>query len=378
MLVTAEPDPLDLHPGRWLEVLKFAAALVDQRALSALAFQVQRHGRATPVVALGFCDQERTRPLSSDTRFLVASLTKPVVAMAVLRLVERGLLSLNDRVLDWLPEFSEAAKRNITIRQLLTHTSGLPDMLSNNAQLRQQHAPMSAFVAGTCAAPLEYAPGRGVQYQSMGYALLDPIMQRASGQRTRDFIRETIFEPLEMHHTCLGTAPGEDRSDIAELSIPPEQLGGGEWNWNSEYWQQLGAPWGGMISTVNDLSRFCACILAQGLGPQGPVWSPATVAMATENRLYDFPGIPPESQRSRGWGCGWRLNWLDHRSCFSDLLPATAFGHWGATGTLFWIDPTSQTAAVLLTTQPIERQASKLTHLSNAIVSALAHHEPAT
>lgn len=370
MLTFVDPRDVGLNPRSWQTVLELAQKLVDDGDLPALAFQVQQGLKATPVVALGHADSDRQVPLHRSHRFLVASLTKPIVAMAVLQLVERGLLTLNDRVVDWLPEFSEAAKRNITIRHLLTHTSGLPDMLPNNAQLRQEHAPVAAFVEGTCHVSLDYVPGRDSRYQSMGYALLDPIIQRASGRRCREFLRENIFQPLGMTQTCLGTEPGDDRSDIAHLQVPPEQLGGGAWNWNSEYWHQLGAPWGGLISTVEDLSLFCACINTDGSSPQGKVFSPATVRMATENRLYDYPAILPETRDSRGWGCGWRLNWLDHRSCFSDLLPASVVGHWGATGTLFWIDQVQQTAAVLLTTQPIERNASPLTRLSNAIVAA--------
>lgn len=370
LLRPATPTELGIDARRWQDVLAFANSLVSDGTLPALAFQVHRHGRATDVACFGCRDLAGQHPLHMDQRFLVASLTKPVVAMAVLLLVERGDLSLNDRVVDWVPEFSEAPKRNITIRHLLTHTSGLPDMLPNNAELRRLHSPISTFVSGTCHAPLEYQPGRSTQYQSMGYALLEPIIERATGQRCRDFLRDAVFIPLEMSHTCLGTEPGESRDDIAELHVPPMQHGGGEWNWNSEYWQCLGATWGGLISTVADLSRFCACILADGHGPAGRVFSSATIRTATENRLHDFSGIPVETRNTRGWGCGWRFNWLDHRSCFSDLLPATTIGHWGATGTLFWLDPASNISAVLLSTRPVEKNASRLTHLSNTIVAA--------
>ncbi|MCA8992250.1 MAG: beta-lactamase family protein [Planctomycetaceae bacterium] len=371
MLTIGAPQAAGLNDSRWIKVLELGESLVAQGEFPELSFQVQRAGQATEVHT--FLREESSggvKKLESPRRYLVASLTKPIVAMGVLLLVEDGLLSLNDRVSDWIPEFSEASKRNITIRNLLTHTSGLPDMLPNNAELRKLHSPIATFVEGACHALLEHLPSRGVQYQSMGYALLTPIIERASGVGIKEFFRTRIFDPLEMDRTCLGTSEGDNRTDIAEVQTPPEQMGGGEWNWNSEYWHQLGAPWGGLISTTEDLSKFCASVLANGIGPNGRVFSSALVRTATGNRLDDFPEIDPVQRRTRAWGCGWRHNWPDHRSCFSDLLPANAIGHWGATGTLYWLDLDRKISAVLLTTQPVERSKSKLTHLSNAIVAA--------
>ncbi len=148
--------------------------------------------------------------------------------------------------------------------------------------------------------------------------------------------------------------------------VPDAQAGGVDWNWNSRYWRSFGAPWGGAITTTSDMSRFCQC-LAQG---GEPLFSPATVREATTNRLLDFPGIPDGDRRSRGWGYGWRMNWKDHRSLFADLLPAEAYGHWGATGTLCWIDPERELSAVLLSTRSVEREVSPLTRLSNMICAA--------
>jgi CubicO group peptidase (beta-lactamase class C family) len=118
--------------------------------------------------------------------------------------VVRGQLLLNDRVGDIIPEFAKSHKIAITIRTLLTHTSGLPDMLPNNRQLRAAHAPLATFVENTCAAQTTFPPGRGVQYQSMGFAVLGEIIQRISGQTCAEFLQREFFTPLGMSDTALG------------------------------------------------------------------------------------------------------------------------------------------------------------------------------
>jgi CubicO group peptidase (beta-lactamase class C family) len=96
------------------------------------------------------------------------------------------------------------------------------------------------------------------------------------------------------------------------------------------------------------------------------------VRAATANQLECLHDLPEADRRTRAWGFGWRFNWLSHNTCFSDLLPEDVYGHWGATGTLFWMDRRSQTAAVLLSTQPLDMGSdTELTQLSNMIAAAL-------
>jgi CubicO group peptidase (beta-lactamase class C family) len=301
-----------------------------------------------------------------------------MVALAVLLLVQRGALSLSQRVAEFLPEFKEAAKRPITIRHLLSHTSGLPDMLPENAELRSNQATLSQFVEQTCRTELLFPPGRGAQYQSMGYALLGPILDVVSGEPHQQFIRRELFERLNMSNAWLGL-PEEMLNDprIAEIRVPPWQAEGTHWNWNSPYWRRLGAPWGGVICTLADLSRFCRCWLTGGQDASGQQFiSPALIREASSNRLGDFSAIPQSECRTRGWGLGWRMNWKVHRSVFSDLLPDDAYGHWGATGTLFWIDPHSELCAVIVSTAPMNDEVSPLTRLSNMIAAALTDTMP--
>jgi len=110
--------------------------------------------------------------------------------------------------------------------------------------------------------------------------------------------------------------------------------------------------------------------LMKGNGPESRVFHESTIRMATSNRLNDFPDIPEPIRRTRGWGYGWRMNWIDHRGSFGDLLGPSIYGHWGATGTLFWLDRQTETAVVLLSSQPYDRSVSPLVPLSNMISAA--------
>jgi CubicO group peptidase (beta-lactamase class C family) len=111
-----------------------------------------------------------------DAVFLLASISKPMTASAVMLLSDRGELSLDDPVRKYIPEFRGGEKDRVLVKHLLTHTSGLPDMLPDNDALRKRHAPLKDFVAGTCTVPLLFPPGTQVKYQSMGILLAAEIV----------------------------------------------------------------------------------------------------------------------------------------------------------------------------------------------------------
>jgi CubicO group peptidase (beta-lactamase class C family) len=286
--------------------------------------------------------------------------------------VEQGRLLLGDRVRDILPEFRGRRKNGITIRHLLTHTSGLPDMLPNNRELRQAHSPLSEFVAGTCGVETQFSPGRSVKYQSMGFAILGAVIEKISGRPCAQFLREKIFEPLQMRDTSLGAPPewfegNSPKTDrIAGIRVPPDEGVEPAWDWNSKYWRTFGAPWGGLLTTPDDLARFARMMVGNGTLDGRRILGPATVAAATRNQLFGFPDLPESDRTGKPWGLGWRLNWPGHSESFGDLLGPRTYGHWGATGTLMWIDPNRDAFAIVLTTQPQEPHGRYLARLSNA------------
>src|SRR5207302_1618095 len=173
-------------------------------------------------------------------------------------LVARGQLALDQPVSEALPEFAEGGKESVTIRHLLTHTSGLPDMLPENQALREEHAPLSEFVRRVCRLGLDFPPGTRIQYQSMGIAALGAVIERVDGRSLPRFLKEEFFQPLGMDSSCLGLEDRlADRNARIDLSVPGagSTVGAREtdWGWNSDYWFHFGAPWGGMFATPLDL-----------------------------------------------------------------------------------------------------------------------------
>jgi CubicO group peptidase (beta-lactamase class C family) len=363
-----------IDESRWQSAVHLASGWIADDKAPAITFVSGSTQRTSPVVSLGSQITQQFQPLPEMPIYLVASITKPIVATAAALLMERGRLALSDRVTDYLPEFGTNGKYGVEVRHLLTHTSGLPDMLPNNLELRAANAPLSEFLKGVCASPLGFPPGRGVQYQSTGFLVLGEIIARITGKPCGRFLHEELFTPLGMTDTALG--PDEawlaaHESRIVEVRLEGEQVGGEHWNWNSRYWRQLGAPWGGLLTTADDLAKFARCLLRGGRTDTGRLLiAPATLAAATRNQLASMREVPEDERRCRPWGLGWRLNWPAHSANFGDLLGPATYGHWGATGTVMWIDPDRGVYAVILTSQPQEPGGQFLARLSNVLAAA--------
>lgn len=311
--------------------------------------------------------------LRDDALFLVASLTKPMVAATVLQLVEQGAFSLNERVVDLLPEFRGEGKHRITIRHLLTHASGLPDQLPDNESLREQHAPFERFHAGVCDVDLSFTPGTNVRYQSMGFVLLRKIVEKVAGQPLRTWMSSALFDPLEMRDSYLGidTSDSSLKARIVgiRLSEPAFSAAG---NWNSDYWRGFGAPWGGLIARPEDVAKFCQMFLKQGAACDGaPLLSRNSAEAAVLNQVMPYRDLGEQDRRFRPWGFGWQHNWLAHPQCFGDLLGSHVVGHWGATGCLMWIDMQRKLGLVICTSEPSDVSRSLIVRISNAVLAGM-------
>ena len=141
---------------------------------------------------------------SPDDLFLLGSISKPMTVAALMTLYGRGRFRLDDPVRKFIPEFTGAVRDRITIQQLLTHVSGLPDQLPENAALRKSHAPLSEFVAKAVRTPLLFEPGSRYGYSSMAMLLAAEVAQRISGTAISAFVEAAVFRPLEMKHSALG------------------------------------------------------------------------------------------------------------------------------------------------------------------------------
>ncbi|MFH1300891.1 MAG: serine hydrolase domain-containing protein [Planctomycetota bacterium] len=315
--------------------------------------------------------------LREDAIFLVASITKPIVVLGVLKLLEAGELLLGDRVKQFIPEFGCAGKHGVTIRHLMTHTSGLPDMLPDNRELRSEHAPLSEFVKQICELSPDEPPGRMVQYQSTGIAILGEIIHRITGRPCADYLAQVLFSPLGMADTALGVPeawyygdqPKVDR--ITEIRIPEELDIEPHWDWNSRYWRSFGAPWGGLLTTPADLGKLVKMLQQGGAFDSKQILSQRTIEEATRDQLAAIPGLSVAAREGKGWGLGWQMVAPAKSDYYGDLLSPAAYGHAGATGTVMWIDPELEASAIILTTQPQEPRGQYLARISNTVVATI-------
>jgi CubicO group peptidase (beta-lactamase class C family) len=357
----AKPTEIGFDPSRLQRAFDLARKWAQTDQIPAAGICVGRRERAVEPVFVG--------QAKADSLLLVASLSKPVTVTAAMILVERGLIGLDDRVASFVPKFAANGKNEVRIRHLMSHTSGLPDMPPDNLQLRKEQKPLSAFIDSTCRLPLLFEPGTKVNYQSMGTAMLGEVVHQVSGATLPEFLTKELFAPLGMTDSSLGWNPAK-KERILPVRLPKEATIH-EIVWNTPYWLGFGAPWGGLITTPADYARFCLLMLGGGKFGDTRVLSPTTVRAMTANQLEGMPKMAEEERRCRPWGLGWRLNWSGHSANFGDLLGPRSFGHWGATGTLAWCDPESESFAVILTTQPQEPEGRFLARLSNAICAAL-------
>jgi CubicO group peptidase (beta-lactamase class C family) len=367
-LPLARPETIGFDPARLQRVYDTLQRWTDADQLPAAALCNGRKGRMVEPRFFGRLRPDGKAPLPKDALFLLASPTKPVTVAAAMLLIERGLLTVEDKVASIVPRFAANGKEAVTVLHLMTHTSGLPDMVPNNEKLRKAHAPLSAFVEETCTLPLAFAPGTQVSYQSMGTLMIAEIVHQVTGVALPEFVRREIFEPLGMSDTSLGMTATQ-KSRIAAVRTGPE-LYQADWHWNSDYWRALGAPWGGLITSPTDYARLCQAMLNGGELDDVRVWSAATVRAMAANQLATMPQVPEEDRRCRPWGLGWRRNWPGHIDGFGDLLGPRVFGHWGATGTLVWMDPDAEAFFVLLTTRPLDEGGRLLAKVSNLVAAA--------
>jgi len=305
----------------------------------------------------------RFGPLESDdASFLLGSITKPICITALMTLFDRKEFGLEDRAVKFLPRFRGDGREDITIRQLLTHVSGLPDQVPENAKLRSSHAGLDEFVEHAERAPLSFTPGSRYQYSSMAILLASRIAEVISGVEIKTFVDRTVLQPLQMRHSALGLGRFA-LTDVVpcQTKFGAPESGAGDpaaqtWDWNSPYWRKLGAPWGGAHASAADVGRF----LAEFLFQSGRVVKPETARLMTTN--HNPQGLTP---RGLGFAVG--------DSIRSPGCSDQTFGHTGSTGTLAWADPSTQTLCVVLSSLPARAVQPHPRDLAATHVAAALH-----
>lgn len=361
MLEPGDPRAVGVSPERLERICARLKAETESGGVPAASILVARQGKL--LLHRGF-GRLSARPgaaaVEADTIYLVASITKPVTVCGLMLLVEQGEVVLSQRVQHYLPEFVGADKQKVLVRHLLSHTSGLPDMLPENVALRQAHAPLARFVAGALKTPLLYEPGASFAYQSMGTLLAGEIVERITGLPLRDFLRRELFEPLGMTQSVLGL-DGLDIARTAWCEESGDEEDARRWGPNSPYWREMGHPWGGLHATASDLAILLQTFLNGGVYAGRRLFSSATVEAMTRDQNTDLKAP---------WGLGWALGDSPVWNHFGELGSPGTFGHVGATGTVAWADSARDLLCVLLTTRSASHEDGLLLNRVSNMVQA--------
>ncbi|PYV89097.1 MAG: hypothetical protein DMG90_12515 [Acidobacteria bacterium] len=305
--------------------------------------------------ALGFRALEpRREVMTADTIFDIASLTKVVATtIAVMQLVERGQVRLNDPVAKYIPEFAQNGKEDVTVRNLLTHYSGLdPDLDLTQPWIGRDAAFTLAFAAKPSS-----PPGSKFVYSDINFIVLAALVERVSKEQLDKYCDTHIFTPLKMTRTRF-TPPKTWLPRIAPTQYDEQNrmLRGVVHDPTA---RRMGGVAGnaGVFSTADDLSKFArAMITGSAVLPVSMVEKMTT------------PQQPPTSSNLRG--LGWDID-SPFSSNRGDLLPVGSFGHTGFTGTSLWIDPTTRTYIVLLTNAVHPRGRGTAVALRNKVATAV-------
>jgi uncharacterized protein YbbC (DUF1343 family)/CubicO group peptidase (beta-lactamase class C family) len=287
-------------------------------------------------------------PMTEDTIFDLASLTKVVATTtSVMTLVEQGRIRLSDPVTQFIPEFGRYRKTAITIRHLLTHTSGLRPDLELEVEFNGAEEAIRRAIEEVPTAP----PGERFIYSDINFFLLGDIVRRVGGERIDRYAKAVIFDPLGMKETTFlppegwrpRIAPTERCRPLAWPCVGPADasvpfLRGTVHDPTARRMDGV-AGHAGLFSTAADLSRFCRMLLDGGRLGAVRIVSPATVARMTS------PATPPEMRSVRG--LGWDID-SSYSANRGELFPIGSFGHTGFTGTSLWLDPATKSYVIFL------------------------------
>jgi CubicO group peptidase (beta-lactamase class C family) len=369
-LPTAQPFDVGLCPERTERLMDVLRREVASGKLPGAVAMVARRGKIALFEAVGQQDPATGTPMQTDSIFRIYSMTKPVVSVAVMMLVERGQLLLSDPVSRWLPEYAnqqvatanalEPVQQEATVQDLLRHTAGLTyEFLGDSAVQRQyaqvkiasrdrSNAEFSQTLAGV---PLQFQPGSMWGY-SRATDVLGRLVEVVSGQSLGAFLQAEIFDPLGMVDTGFAVPP-EQHHRIAEPfahdpdgGVPMKVL-------DPRQVPAMEGGGGGLMSTAMDYSRFLQCLRNRGELDGVRLLGPHTVDFMTADHLGDIPVdgtlLPP----GHGFGLGFAVR--THLG-LSPVPGSVGLYYWGGiAGTTFFVDPALDMVAMLMIQAPNQR-----------------------
>jgi len=394
---------VELRPGKPEDVGMSSRRLQDVAALSetwirpdlhqAVVMLVARKGRIVLQKAVGRSTPAPDAPaVALDTIYPLSSLSKLFTATAVMILVERGLLGLNDMVSDYFPAFAGGQKGKIRIWNLLTHTVGGYGLEEANDYIAKRetdrkalgpapegrHPLIHEFLSLGYDMPLSHEPGTEVCYSNYAFELLGEIVRLVSGQSLRAFTEESIFVPMGMTDTGFSLPAARAGRRVRRPASAPKAT--------SDLWFLGGleaadfhdVPWAAAAScgTALDLAKFGQMFLNRGEYGDGRILSPASVDLMTRNHT---PGFHDRDRGAHAFdaarGLGWDIPGGKRSFLYASLYSPRTFSHSGAGGVLLWVDPGYEIVGVCLTVELTAREDGQRTwaadRFANAVTAAV-------
>jgi len=361
LLVSAALHAEPLSPQKLAAIAPRMQQFVEEGTVAGAVTVVGNSKGIVHHEAVGYQNLEAKQPLTKDSLFRIASMTKPITAIGIMQLQDEGKLSVEDPVEKHLPEFKgqllvekrdgdhvtlKKPPRPITIRDLLTHTSGLPGGFPaglSDLYFKRNYSLAEATMIQS-QRPLDFEPGSKWAYCNAGIDTLGRIIEVKSGQKYEDYLAARVFKPLGM----TDTSPYPDEKQLARLAGLYGQRDGKLYF--ADYVligptkdARHSIPAGGLFSTGADLARLYQAMLNKGQLGEQRILSEASVKMMTQLQTGDLQcGFTP----GMGFGFGWAV--VKEPQGVHEMLSKGTFGHGGAFGTQGWIDPGKDLFVILL------------------------------
>ena len=370
---SARPEDVGLSAERLKRVTELMQRLIDAKTFSGAVTLVARNGRIAHFEAQGLMDLESKKPMPKDAIFRIMSMTKPVVGVAVMMLVEDGKVRLTDPVGRFVPELQNLkvtalnieglspptnaiaapqptrtvdAARAITIRDLLTHTSGLMSGGVSDAQASQVAVgpgeALSVVIPRLKSVPLDFQPGTRWAYSAQyGFDVLARIVEVASGLPFDRFVKQRIIDPLGMKDTFFYPATGNPRVATLYQALEGQLRRQADGAWvNGAYF----SGGGGLFSTAEDYLQFALMLMNGGQLEGKRLLSTRTVEVMTSAFA---PDTLPGRSAGEAWGLSVRV--ITDPAARNTFLSKGSFGWSGAYNTHFFVDPKEKIVAIYMT-----------------------------
>lgn len=378
-LTLVQPQQLGLCPQRVDRLMAALQREVDAQRLPGAVALIGRHGQLALCQSVGLQDPAGDQPMAQDAIFRIYSMTKPIVSVAVMMLMEQGRLLLNDPVAKYLPEFArqrvstlvdgqvqtQAVRQGATVQDLLRHTAGLTYEFMGSAPVQRQYAQAqmgsrertnAAFAHQLAALPLMFEPGTMWEY-GRATDLLGRVVEVVSGQTLGAYLTEHIFLPLGMTETWF-VVPPEHHGRIAEPFARDPDGGTQMRVIDVREPAALESGGGGLASTAMDYARFLQFMLNKGELDGVRLLGSRTVDFMTADHLGDIPVNAGASRALLPAGHGFGLGFAVRQALGVASVPGSPGTYfWGGmAGTTFFVDPGEDLFAILMLQAPNQRE----------------------